>query len=162
MKWKQLEDCPSYRVSDTGLVQRITTGQGARIGKLIKPFVDKQGYLHVTLCENGKVLGRLVHRLVALAFIPNPKQLPEVNHKRRPKLNCRVSNLEWRSRQGNKDHAVHHGYTRGDVVHFNSATAKWTARYSPKGKRNTYLGEYSTKAEALRVRNVAVEANIPI
>lgn len=52
-------------------------------------------YTQVILCKDGKTYGRLVHRLVATAFIPNPNNYPCINHKdENPKNNC-VDNLEW-------------------------------------------------------------------
>jgi NUMOD4 motif len=165
MRWGTVKEIPSYAVSSTGIVKRTARGMGTRVGKVIKPQANKRGYLYVVLCEKGKPLRRAIHRLVALAFIPNPKNLLEVNHKKRPVNNCNVSNLEWCSSQGNKDHAVRLGYTRGDGVHYNKATKKWTARHSLPGYRNIYLGEYASKEVAKRVRDAAVKskkASIPI
>lgn len=58
-------------------------------------------YLVIKLSENGKRHHCLVHRLVALTFIPNPNNLPEVNHKDKDVSNCRVDNLEWCTRKDN-------------------------------------------------------------
>ena len=62
--------------------------------KILKP-TNSRGYLRVSLNQNGKIKKEQVHRLVAQAFIPNPNQLPEVNHKDENKLNNYVGNLEW-------------------------------------------------------------------
>lgn len=75
-------------ISSTG---RIRGPKGIR-----KTFLDKQGYV---LCNYR------VHRLVALAFIPNPLNLPEVNHKDGNKSNNHVENLEWVTSSQNKKHA---------------------------------------------------------
>lgn len=61
-------------------------------------------YLRVSLIKGGKILKMYVHRLVALAYIPNPDNLPEVNHKDRNKLNNNVVNLEWCTHKQNIDH----------------------------------------------------------
>jgi hypothetical protein len=99
--------CPGfeefYQVSDHGRVRRIKADDDTWVGRVLKPSTDKRwGYHHVSLWKNGKGYPRKVHRLVAQAFIPNPLNLPEVNHKKgTDKTNNRVSNLEWTTRQGN-------------------------------------------------------------
>jgi hypothetical protein len=79
-----------YEVSNKeGRIRSVKTG------KILKPGKDKCGYSHVTLCKDGKTSRFQVHRLVATAFIPNPDNLPVVNHKdENPSNNC-VDNLEW-------------------------------------------------------------------
>lgn len=67
----------------------------------MKTWYQKSGYENIKLCKNNITYHFLIHRLVAEAFIPNPKNLPEVNHKdRNVKNNC-VSNLEWCDRKQN-------------------------------------------------------------
>lgn len=68
----------------------------------IKALTDNgHGYLHLTLCKNGKQRHVYVHRLVAEVFIPNPNKLPEVNHKDENKQNNNVNNLEWCTKKYN-------------------------------------------------------------
>jgi plasmid maintenance system antidote protein VapI len=74
-----------------------------------KPQLDKDGYLHVGLSLDGKPKYFSVHVLVATAFIPNPDNKPEVNHRIGWKLNCHVSNLEWATHEENMEHAVKTG-----------------------------------------------------
>lgn len=67
---------------------------------------DIASYLRVHLHINGKGKQVLVHRLVAMAFIPNPSNLPEVNHKNGNKHDNRVDNLEWVTKSQNKIHSI--------------------------------------------------------
>ena len=71
--------------------------------------VDKDGYSRVALFKDGKQKQLQVHRLVALTFIPNPENKPEVNHKDRNKSNNNVENLEWVTQSENVAHAYRHG-----------------------------------------------------
>lgn len=68
-----------------------------------------KGYKFVTLYKTGQKKQIMVHRLVALTFIPNPAGLPQVNHKDTDKHNNSVSNLEWCTNRFNKDHAIING-----------------------------------------------------
>ena len=80
-----------YQVSDKGSVKSIGYGKE----RILSPGKLQNGYLRVNLCKNGEKKNLLVHRLVAQAFIPNPDNLPEVNHKDEDKENNSVQNLEW-------------------------------------------------------------------
>ena len=89
--WK---DIPGY----AGRYQASTLGRIRSIIKLptvLKEDVQPNGYRRVYLWENGRKKNRLVHRLVASAFIPNPHDLSDVNHLDEDKQNNRIENLEW-------------------------------------------------------------------
>lgn len=75
-------------------------------GKILKTYENYKGYLKVGLVVSGKksTVKKRVHRLVAQAFIPNPDNLPEVNHKDLNKQNNRVDNLEWVTGEENRKH----------------------------------------------------------
>lgn len=88
------KDCPGYEgrylIGNYGTVWSV-----ARNHKM-KTYIDKKGYENVGFWDKDlKHHDHRVHRLVALAFIPNPKKLPEINHKNEDKLDNRVENLEW-------------------------------------------------------------------
>ena len=86
-----------YEVSDKGRVRSLKSGKE----RILKPLRITCGYLQVQLWKNGKQKMYLIHRLVAQAFIPNPDNLPEVNHKDEDKENNSVKNLEWCDRKYN-------------------------------------------------------------
>ena len=89
-----------YQVSNLGNVRsvdRYIECRGAmrfQKGKMLRPHIGKFGYKQVILNNKGMKLYK-VHRLVAEAFIPNPDNLPQVNHKDENKINNNVENLEW-------------------------------------------------------------------
>lgn len=89
-KWKIIEGYEGlYEVSSLG---RIRNNKG----KILKPIKSSTvNYYTVNLYKNGKSKSFLIHRLVARAFVPNPNNLPQVNHKDENKFNNEASNLEW-------------------------------------------------------------------
>lgn len=89
--WKYVDGYTEYQVSNTGKVKSLKFGKE----RILKVRNSSNGYLYVSLCGNGVVSQQQVHRLVANAFLPNPLNLPQVNHKdENTKNNC-VFNLEW-------------------------------------------------------------------
>ena len=87
-----------YQVSNKGNVYSVERkdSRGNKCGgRTLKPRYDKRGYFKVGLYKNGKMQNKLIHRLVTEAFIPNPENLPEVNHRDEVKTNNELSNLEW-------------------------------------------------------------------
>lgn len=88
--WKEIPGFPDYQVSNFGRVMsyRNQYGHGPRI---IHGEKTKTGYIQVSLNKRRFK----VHRLVALAFIPNPDGLPQINHKNEIKTDNRAENLEW-------------------------------------------------------------------
>jgi len=92
-------DFYGYNIDRSGQVTNRNTG------KQVKPQENNCGYMRVQLC-NGSLKPRFfVHRIVAELFIPNPLNLPQVNHKDGDKKNNHVSNLEWVSASDNRKHS---------------------------------------------------------
>ena len=91
-----------YEVSDQGRVKSLKFGKE----RIMKNIRNKDGYLSVGLRKNREQKLYLVHRLVAQTFIPNPDNLPEVNHKDEDKINNKVSNLEWCDRKYNQNYGT--------------------------------------------------------
>lgn len=88
-QWRNIKDFNGfYQISDAGRVKN-------KYGKILKTSVDRDGYEKIVLYRNGKPFNKRIHRLVAEEFIPNPTNLPCVNHKDEDKQNNFAVNLEW-------------------------------------------------------------------
>ena len=99
--WKDIPGYEGlYKVSDSGDVYNIKSK------RKLKLTVSDAGYHKVNLRNNGSVKTHLVHRLVALSFIPNPKEKPQVNHIDEDSLNNSLSNLEWCTPKENCNHGT--------------------------------------------------------
>lgn len=112
--WKDKKDYEGlYQVSNWGRAKsldRYIKGKGHSLqfkkGRILKPMKDNNGYLKVRLCNGEKSKTFNLHRLVAEAFLPNPDNLPQVNHKDENKLNNSVDNLEWCDSRYNKNYGT--------------------------------------------------------
>ena len=117
-KWKPVKGFKGlYEVSNLGNVKSLTREVYCpatknhkaftyiKKGRILKPDKLKDGYCQVYLFKNGKGVFRKVHRLVAEAFIPNPKKKPQVNHINGIKHDNRAENLEWVTVSENTFHA---------------------------------------------------------
>ena len=91
MEEKPIKDFPGYTVTSEGKV----VSYKMKLPKIMKTWIQKSGYENIKLCKNNVTYHFLVHRLVAEAFIPNPNNLPQVNHKNKIRNDNRVENLEW-------------------------------------------------------------------
>lgn len=94
----------------------------------LKPRINSRGYMYVNLSKNGKYKSYRIHCLVANAFIPNPKNLPEINHIDGNKLNNKIDNLEWCTRGQNQKHAFRHGLIKSLKFGVEHPSAKLTEK----------------------------------
>ena len=92
-----------------------------RRGRVIELSIGGGGYLRVELNKNGKGRKFMVHRLVAQAFVPNPRNYPWINHRDGLKTNARPANLQWCTPSQNSYHAVKTGLWKVTKKHRNSA-----------------------------------------
>lgn len=139
--WKDIKDYPNYQVSNLGNVKNIKTN------KILKPFATGNEYLKVALSNKSNKKQFLIHRLVATAFIPNPNNLPEVNHiKEFEKTNNKVENLEW------CDHSYNQNYgTRNERV-------AEKLRRTMKIVRCKKINQYDLKGNYIKTWNSVAEA----
>jgi hypothetical protein len=116
--WKEIEGYENYEVSNMGRVRSIDRtiyqegfGERRLKGRLVKPWHNGYGYYKVSLGSYAAPDGKrkhpteFVHRLVAEAFIPNPDNLPQVNHIDYDRKNNKMTNLEWCTAKGNMEHS---------------------------------------------------------
>lgn len=121
--WKPYPEFSFVEVSSIGRVRtldRVVLRKNGRKnivkGHVLKQWRNSGGYLLVSFGINGKVVAILVHRLVAQTFIPNPDNLPEVNHKDCDRTNNCVSNLEWCTGQYNVAYKEKYGISAKEAT----------------------------------------------
>ncbi|UGO48066.1 HNH endonuclease [Bacillus phage vB_BanS_Skywalker] len=114
--WKSLkgiiDNGDNYEISNTGECRSISRTMIDKKGnirhyksKVLKLIVSTKGYMTINISMNSKQRKHNIHRLVALAFIPNPEGKDTVNHKNGDKTDNNVTNLEWSTNQENQIHA---------------------------------------------------------
>jgi len=115
-------------------------------GRFLKPTpVNKKGYLGVCLCKDGKSITITIHRLIALHYIPNPENKPEVDHIDRDKQNNNIENLRWATRSENQRNKGAYGAVKFKGVI--KKGKKFEANTKVDGK-SKYIGIYDTAEEA--------------
>ncbi len=140
--WKNIPNYSGYQVSNLGEIK----------GKRNKILIGgiKRGYREVILVDNNIRHYKLVHRLVAEAFIPNFENKPQINHKDGNKLNNCVDNLEWCTQSENMKHAYKKGLQK-PLYAVKNPRAKKVEQYDLK---NNLLKCYNGIREASRINNL--------
>lgn len=155
-----------YDVSNLGRVRNHTT-------QVVKTQnIQTSGkYLQTSLWKNNKEKRCLIHRLVAQAFIPNPANKPQVNHKDKNDLNNEVLNLEWVTVSENHLHAFANGRkgsksrlgektskaSQYRYVYWDTKRACWIASIKIEGKTQN-IGRYQTDLEAALAADEAIDS----
>lgn len=150
MEWRDVVGFEGkYKVSDYGEIKTVkrefirSDGKLWKIREIIrKKNIINRGYFSVSLKVNNIGYNRYVHRLVAIAFIPNPFNLPTVNHIDGNKLNNHVSNLEWCSYSNNNIHAFKTGLRKDNVFVY---------QYD---ENDNFMREYYSLSEANRITGI--------
>ena len=155
--WKDIKDYEGlYQVSNWGRVKSLNyNGTGKQ--RLMTPVKTKKGYLLVHLSKNGESKTCRVHRLVAEAFLENPDNLPEVNHKDEDKtnnfvflnedgtVNKKKSNLEWKNHIDNCNHG-----TRNERVAKANTNGKCSKKVLQLSLTGELICEYPSTRECER------------
>ncbi|WP_299988767.1 NUMOD4 domain-containing protein [uncultured Pontibacter sp.] len=145
-----------YQVSNIGRVKSLKKKE-----RILKPTINRDGYLVLGLCKNGINKGYTLAQLVAQSFVSNPKKLSRVSHLSGDKLDNRASNLVWREMPpvniilANESKTILKGKPRGSEITSNFlgvSKAKdsqgWFARLSVDTYRARYLGRFKSEMEA--------------
>ena len=163
-EWRDCAVFPNYySVSSDG---RIFS---KRNKKCLQPKKSRTGYLRVGLACNGKIKMMAVHRLVALAFIPNPENKPTVNHINEIKTDNRVENLEWATNAEQNIHGtrlararVHTDYQARNIDYSVVASKHDYSRQDMCNRKSTavykdgeLIGVFDTQKQAADFTNVS-------
>ena len=141
--WKDIPGYEGlYEVSNTGRVRSLNYN-GTGKTKVMKLSTNKLGYKKVGLCKDGKRKVYFIHRLVALAFIPNPNNYPIINHKDENPSNNAVWNLEWCTQKYN----INYGNCRKKI-----SEAIKGKKHSEETKRKI--------SEAMKGKNLTIRLHI--
>ena len=147
---KQINGFPNYYITDTGNAY-------SRFGRFrkLKPMKNRHGYLAVRVYKNNKQTYKLISRLVAEAFIPNPKNKPQVNHKNGVRIDNRVENLEWATCSENVRHSYH--------VLGRTANKFWAGKFgkeNPRSKATQQIKNGTVVAEFCSVKEAAEKTGL--
>ena len=169
-----------YFVSNTGKVKN-------KYGKILKPYLAKNGYYYISLCNKGERKTMTLHRLIALSFVPNFSNKPMVNHIDGCKTNNDLINLEWCTPKENSKHAWEIGLMENSrqkatirmskigsqykeqngqrLKEFSKVTSKRIAIYSLEGEK---ISEYKSMKNLIQNTGInhkdikrCIENNIP-
>lgn len=159
-----------YHISNFGRVKTLGGGQSQnptfKKPRILRLYRAPNDYLFVKLCKNGKSSYRRIHRLVVETFLPNPLNLPQINHKNQIKTDNRLENLEWCDGHHNMNSFYKNKNTTSSYpgVHWSKKELAWIAHIRIKGRVNR-LGKfkvekdaalaYQKKLKTLRRNNVA-------
>lgn len=147
--WKDIDGYEGlYQVSNLGRVKSLNYKRTGK-EKILKAGKNSDGYLQVGLHKQGEEKKYLVHRLVAQAFIPNPNNLPQVNHINEDKTDNRVeeqyTNLEWINNFDNCNHGTRN--VRISKANINGKISKKVKQYSLEGE---FIKEFQSTMEVER------------
>ena len=151
-EWKQIEDYTDYSVSNLGNVR------SNRKMKLLKLCLDTSGRPFVNIYNKKGRLTRQIARLIAIAFIPNPTNLPIIDHINRNVLDNRIENLRWCSSSQNNRNCVKQLDTTSQYKGVYLAKGRWKANIRVNSKLIS-LGSFGTELEGAKAYNDFIVAH---
>jgi hypothetical protein len=163
--WIDIKDYEGlYQISNYGNIKAYPNSHTHLKEIMLKPTINSSGYLKVELYKNHSSKVFYVHRLVALSFISNPENKPQVNHIDGNKTNNKCDNLEWVTISENQKHAINKGLRKpspmiGKIGKLNHNSKK-IIQYDLQGN---YIRRFDGIAEAARYINgsaSAISANL--
>lgn len=161
--FKEIPNFEMYKISKKGKISNVRN--------IMKTYINNSGYECIKFTVNGKRTSHLIHRLVALVYLPNPNDEPTVNHKDGNKLNNNVENLEWCSYSKNILHARTTGLNPYNLpskgiklgknskyfnVTYDKARDKWKSCIRHEGK-NYGQKRFNTEEEAALFVNETIK-----
>jgi hypothetical protein len=159
-QWKDIPDYEGlYQVSDLGRVKSLEKTLIKNKIKCVykalikKPHISKRGYWEIGLCKNSLGITKKIHRLIAISFIDNPKNHPQVNHIDGNRLNNIISNLEWVNNRENSCHRVKSSNwtSKFTGVSYFKRDNKWRSSIQVNGV-SIRFGMFKTEEEAYQKR----------
>ena len=151
MNWKIIEGFTDYKVNENGEVYSI------KRNKILKQY-EKKNYLGVYLYQDNKRKFRLAHRLVANAFIPNPNNLPQINHKDENSKNNNVENLEWCTQKYNNNYGTYKERVRKRMLENNPFKGKKHSEKSKEKMRLAKIGKESKRKRKVVINGTEYES----
>ena len=135
--WRNIEGYEGlYQVSNKGRVKSLKYGKE----RVLRPGINSRGYYCIILCNDGVSKQFQLHRLVAQAFVPNPENKPQVNHKDEKKSNNCIENLEWATAKENINYGTH-----------NERISRKILQYSKSGE---FIREWQSAREVERLLGI--------
>ncbi len=155
--WRDIKNWKgSYQISSFGRIKSLARTVPFRNGvtniyeKIMRPSLSASGYLVTLFSKGGRnalAFNQSVHRLVAVAFIPNPNRYSDVNHKNGIRHDNRMENLEWCNRRENVSHGFNRVKKSSKYIGVREKLGKWEASIWFNKKIN-YLGRFTTEKQA--------------
>ena len=146
-QYKIIKDFPNYSISNLGNVKNNKTG------RVLKHVINNNGYYKVSLCSDGNIYQKLIHKLIAESFITNPYNKQFVDHINNNKLDNNVRNLRYVTNQENSMNSKLSSKNTSNYkgVYYRKDSKKWEAKIGNNGKL-LHLGYFDNIDDAINAR----------